>query len=101
VFAGLHRAFPDLHVTIEDLIEEGDKVVSRNTVTGTHQGAYMGIPPAGRPISCNEFFVMRFENGRIAETCGVVDLLSQLRQLGAMPEAPPDPPASLRLSGVP
>jgi predicted ester cyclase len=45
VFARLHRVYPDLHITIEDLIEEGDKLVSRNTVTGTHRGEYMGIPP--------------------------------------------------------
>jgi predicted ester cyclase len=49
VFARLDRAYPDLQVTVEDLIEEGDKVVSRNTVTGTHQGEYMGIPPTGNP----------------------------------------------------
>jgi predicted ester cyclase len=49
VWATLLRAYPDLHVTIEDAIAEGDKVVSRNTVTGTHQGEYMGIPPTGKP----------------------------------------------------
>ena len=49
VFHRLHRAFPDLHITIEDLIEEGDKVVSRNTVTGTHQGGLHGHP-ANRQI---------------------------------------------------
>ncbi len=48
VFARLHRAFPDLHVAVEDVIAEGDKVVGRNTVTGTHQGEYMGIPPTGK-----------------------------------------------------
>src|SRR5206468_9888501 len=43
VFARLHRIFPDLHITVEDLIAEGDKVVGRNTVTGTHQGEYMAV----------------------------------------------------------
>lgn len=85
VFARLHQAFPDLHVKIEDLIEEGDKVVSRNTVTGTQRGEYMGIPPSGKPITYDEIFIMRFEDGRIAETWAVVDVLSQLRQLGAVP----------------
>jgi steroid delta-isomerase-like uncharacterized protein len=85
VFGRLHRAFPDLHVTIEDLIAEGDKVVARNTVTGTHQGEYMGLPPTGRSITYNEIFIVRFADGRIAETWGVVDVLSQLRQLGAAP----------------
>ena len=85
VFARLHRAFPDLHITIEDLIEEGDKVVSRNMVTGTHQGDYMGIPPTGKSVTYNEIFILRFTGGRIAETWGVVDVFSQMKQLGVIP----------------
>ena len=85
MFRRLHRAFPDLHVTIEDLIAEGDKVVSRNTVTGTHDGEYMGVPPTGRPVTYDEIFVVRFAGGRIAETSGVVDVFSQMKQLGAIP----------------
>jgi steroid delta-isomerase-like uncharacterized protein len=85
VFARLLRAYPNLHITIEDLIEEGDKIVSRNTVTGTHQGEYMGIPPTGKSVTYNEIFIARFAGGRIAETWGVVDVLSQMRQLGAIP----------------
>jgi steroid delta-isomerase-like uncharacterized protein len=84
VFATLHRAFPDLHVTIDDLIEEGDKVVARQTVTGTHQGDYMGLPPTGKPVTYTEIFIVRFVNGRIAETWGVVDVLSQMKQLGVI-----------------
>ena len=82
VVARLYRAFPDLHITVEDLIEEGDKVVERDTVTGTHQGEYMGLPPTGKSIAYNEIFIMRFVNGRIAEIGGIVDVLSQMRQLG-------------------
>jgi steroid delta-isomerase-like uncharacterized protein len=85
VFARLHRAYPDLHVTIEDLVAEGDRVVSRNTVTGTHQGEYMGLPATGKSVTYNEIFIARFAGGRIAETWGVVDVLSQMRQLGAIP----------------
>jgi steroid delta-isomerase-like uncharacterized protein len=85
VFGRLHRAFPDLHITVEDLIAEGDKVVARNTVTGTHQGEYMGVPPTGKSITYNEIFIARLVNGRIAETWGVVDVLSQMRQLGVIP----------------
>ena len=87
VFGRLLRAFPDLHVTVEDVIEEGDKLVSRNVVTGTHEGDYMGLPPTGRSVTYNEIFILRFVNGRIAETWGVVDVLSQMRQLGAIPAA--------------
>ena len=85
VFGRLSRAFPDLHVTVEDLIAEGDKVVARDTVTGTHRGEYMGLPPTGKSVTYNEIFICRFADGRIAETWGVVDVLSQLRQLGALP----------------
>jgi steroid delta-isomerase-like uncharacterized protein len=85
VFATLYRAFPDLHITVEDLIEEGDKVVERDTVTGTHQGEFMGLPPTGKSVAYNEIFIMRFVNGRIAEIWGVVDVFSLMRQLGMIP----------------
>jgi predicted ester cyclase len=81
----LLRGLPDVHITIEDLIAEGDKVVSRNSVTGTHQGEYMGLPPTGKSVTYNEIFILRFVNGRIAETWGVVDVFSQLKQLGVIP----------------
>jgi steroid delta-isomerase-like uncharacterized protein len=85
VWAVLLRAFPDLHVTVEDVIAEGDKVVCRNTVTGTHQGEYMGRPPTGKSITYNEIFIFRFAGGRIVEIWGVVDAYSQMQQLGLIP----------------
>ena len=89
VVGRLIKAFPDLRVTVEDVIAEGDKVVARDSVTGTHQGDYMGIPPTGKSITYNEIFIARFVNGRIAETWGVVDVLSQMRQLGVIPGGSP------------
>jgi steroid delta-isomerase-like uncharacterized protein len=88
VFTTLLRAYPDLHITVEDLIEEGDKVVMRDTVTGTHRGDLMGIAPTGKSVTYNEIFIARFAGGRIAETWGVVDVLSQMRQLGVIPSPP-------------
>jgi predicted ester cyclase len=85
VFGRLLRAYPDLHITVEDLIEEGDKIVSRNVVTGTHQGEYMGLPPTGKSVTYNEIFIVRFAGGRIAESWGVVDVFSQMKQLGVIP----------------
>jgi predicted ester cyclase len=85
VMTVLYRAFPDLHVEVEDVIEEGDKIVGRNTVTGTHRGEYLGMAPTGRSVSYREIFIFRFAGGRVAEIWGVVDVLSQLRQLGAIP----------------
>jgi predicted ester cyclase len=82
VIARLYRAFPDIHITVEDLIAEGDKVVEKDMVTGTHQGEYNGLSPTGKSVSYNEIFIMRFVNGRIAEIWGVVDIFSQMKQLG-------------------
>ncbi len=84
VWATLLRAYPDLHVTVEDLIAEGDELVARNTVTGSHLGEYMGVPPTGKSVTYNEIFIVRFVNGRIAETWGVVDVLAQMKQLGVI-----------------
>lgn len=96
VWPMLLRAFPDLKVTVNDLIEEGDKVVSRNTVTGIHQGEYMGLAPTGRSITYNEIFICRFVNGRIAEIWGVVDVFSQMKQLGLIPPNQVGPTARTR-----
>ncbi|MGC7095153.1 ester cyclase [Amycolatopsis lurida] len=85
VWKVLLRAFPDIHVEVEDLIAEGDKVVSRNTVTGTHLGEYRGTPATGRTVSYNEMFIVRFEGEQVAELWGVVDVFGQLRQLGLVP----------------
>lgn len=83
-WAMLLRAFPDIQVTVEDMIAEGDKIVVRNTVTGTHQGDYRGLPATGRTITYKEIFIVRFSEGRVAEVWGIVDVFSQLQQLGAL-----------------
>src|SRR5262249_23737149 len=85
VLAALLRAYPDLHVTGEELVEEGDTVVARNSVTGRNEGEYLGQPPTGRPVRYDEIFVFRLAGGRIVEIRGVVDVLSQLKQLGRIP----------------
>jgi len=85
VWAVLLRAFPDLHLTVEDLIGEEDKVVARIVVTGTHLGDYTGIEPTGKSIAYEEIFIFRFANGRVVETWGVVDVFSQMKQLGVIP----------------
>jgi steroid delta-isomerase-like uncharacterized protein len=73
VFAALLEVFPDLHITIEDLIAEEDKVVARNLVTGTLEGEFMGRPATGESVAYNEIFIFRFANGRIAESWGIVE----------------------------
>jgi steroid delta-isomerase-like uncharacterized protein len=84
VWALLLGAFPDLQLNVEDFIGEDDKVVARIVVTGTHRGSYMGVEPTGRSIAYDEIFIFRFVDGRVAETWGVVDIYSQMRQLGLL-----------------
>ena len=84
VWTRLLRAYPDLHITVEDLIAKDDKIVCRQTVTATHLGEYMGLPPTGRAVTYNEMFILKFVDGQIAEIWGVVDVFSQMKQLGAI-----------------
>lgn len=78
-------AFPDLHVTIEDMIAEGDKVVTRFTTHGTQQGPLGGIPPTGKPVAISTIEVTRIEDGKIIEDWGLDDRLGMLQQLGMIP----------------
>jgi predicted ester cyclase len=76
--------FPDLHITVEDEIAEGDKAVLRMTVRGTHQGDFLGISPTGRHVRWTGISVTRVEGGKIAEQWGEQDLLGLLQQLGVV-----------------
>ena len=85
VWAMLFRVYPDLHLSVDDVIAEGDKIVARNTVTGTHQGEFMGVAPTGKSVTYNEVFIFRFADGRVVETWGVVDVYAQMKQIGVIP----------------
>jgi predicted ester cyclase len=84
VWAMLLRIYPDIHLTVEDLIAEGDKVVGRTRVSGTHQGEFMGVAPTGKRVTYNEIFIFRFADGRVVETWGVVDVYAQMKQIGVV-----------------
>ncbi len=73
---------PDYHTTIEDLIAEGDKVVARVSMTGTHTGDFYGIPPTGRGVKFTGIFIARIANGKIVEHWGEEDGVKVLRELG-------------------
>jgi steroid delta-isomerase-like uncharacterized protein len=83
--ARLFTAFPDFHLTIDDEIAEGDKVVKRWTVTGTHRGVFMGIPPTENYITITGINFYRIADGDIVETWWSSDALSMLQQLGVIP----------------
>ena len=84
IWAMLLRIYPDIHLTVEDLIAEGDKVVGRTTITGTQQGEFMGVPPTGRSVTYNEMFIFRVVDGRVVETWGVVEVYAQMKQIGVI-----------------
>ena len=79
-------AFPDSHVTIEDMIAEGDRVVTKKTFHGTHTGELNGIAPTGNPVSIQYVDIMRVRDGQIVEHWLSMDQLSFMQQLGVMPE---------------
>src|SRR5215471_11136803 len=78
----LRRAFPDLHITIEDLVAERNTVASRVTMSGTHLGPFQGIPPAGRSFQQAQMHFVRFRDGKSIEHRAVRDDLGMMRQLG-------------------
>jgi steroid delta-isomerase-like uncharacterized protein len=78
-------AFPDLNVTIDDLIAEGDKVVTRWTVRGTHKGEFGKIPATGKQVMFTGITISRFVDGKTVESWWNDDDLGLLQQLGVIP----------------
>ena len=77
-------AFPDSYVTIEDMIAEGDRVVTKKTFHGTHTGELNGIPPTGNRVSLQYVDIMRVRDGQIVEHWLSMDQLSFTQQLGVV-----------------
>jgi steroid delta-isomerase-like uncharacterized protein len=78
-------AFPDGSMSIEDMVAEGDMVVTRKTYRGTHQGQFLGLPPTGRRVSVGLIDMMRLVDGKVVEHWNVGDDLGMLQQLGVIP----------------
>jgi len=78
-------AVPDIRVTVDDFIAEGDKVVCRFTASGTQQGEFMGIPPTGKQFTIMEIRIYRINGGKIVECWGLFDEMGMMRQLGVIP----------------
>lgn len=86
-FRAMFAAIPDLHVTIQDQVAEGDKVVTRKLLQGTHQGVFMGVAPTGKPIAFAVIDILRLENGKVVEHWAIQDRLALMQQLGLLPAA--------------
>jgi steroid delta-isomerase-like uncharacterized protein len=80
------KGFPDLHITTNDLIAEGDKVTKVWTAKSTHKGEYMGIPATGNKMLVKGIEVFRIEDGKIAELWVSMDNLGMMQQLGVIPK---------------
>jgi steroid delta-isomerase-like uncharacterized protein len=83
--ATIRAAIPDIHITIEDQIAEGDRVATRWTLTGTHQGTLMGVPATGKQGTVTGLDISHLANGQVVEDWSEWDRLGFLRQLGLMP----------------
>jgi len=98
-FTSLLSAFPDARWTVEDQLAEGDKVVTRYVMTGTHNGEFMGVAPTGRQITITGLCLDRIVEGKIVEEWDEWNALSMMRELGMAPTTNPkriDPMATIR-----
>ena len=82
ILAMMRGGFSDIQWTLEETIVEGERVAARFTMRGTHDGIFFGVPATGKGI---EVTAMNFSEGKIVEEFGQPDLLSLLRQIGAIP----------------
>ena len=78
-------AFPDLHLTIDEIVAEGDRLVARNTAMGTFTGELMGIAPTGKRFTMTAAVFVRYVDGKIVEAVSIFDQLSMFQQLGIKP----------------
>ncbi len=81
--AAFRTAFPDVQITVEDIFADGDHVIFRSIMRGTHQGAFQGIEPTGKRVTVGLLDVIRIENGKFVEHWGGPDLFDLIKQLGA------------------
>ena len=79
------EAFPDLHISIDQLLAVDDKVIGVFTFTGTHGGDLFGLPPTQKRISVRQIAIYRIEDGKVVEEWEVSDQLGLMQQLGAIP----------------
>ncbi len=75
-------AFPDFHMKIDDMVAEGEKMAVRLTMTATHKGEYMGVPPTGKKINFTAAYFYRYKDGKEVEALPFMDMLTFYRQLG-------------------
>ncbi len=85
IFAMMKAAFPDLAISVHDMIAEGDKVAARITFTGTHSGEFFGVPASGNQVAMDGIDIMEFRDGKAVGHWGVTDMAGIMAQMGAGP----------------
>jgi len=80
-----YSAFPDVHVTIDDMVVEGERVAVRFTLGGTHKGEFMGVPPTSKKVTIGEIGIIRVAGGKFVESWMRYDTLGFMQQLGLAP----------------
>ena len=91
-YVAFNGPFPDLNYIFEDLIAEGDLVVGRGVISGTHKGEFFGVPGTGKLIKWTGTRLFRLKNGMVTEGWINLDMMGMMQQMGVVP-APPLPPA--------
>jgi steroid delta-isomerase-like uncharacterized protein len=87
-FAMMLTAFPDVTMSAEDVMAEGDKVWARIVIRGTHKGDFLGIPATGKSVEVQAVDMLSLRGGKAYEHYGVTDMMAMMQQIGAVP-APP------------
>lgn len=84
-FTELRTAFPDLHLEVENLVQNDTDIAFAYTITGTHDGPFLGVEPTGTSITARGLQISRFSDGKLVERWGSSDQLGILQQIGAAP----------------
>jgi steroid delta-isomerase-like uncharacterized protein len=85
IFSMIRAGLPDHDAVIHDQVVEGDKVVTRKSFNGTHKGEFLGVPATGKPVTIDVIDIVRVNNGKIVEHWNIVDVMSVMHQIGALP----------------
>lgn len=81
------EAFPNMRFAVEDMLQEGDKVVARLTITGTHKGEFLGLPASNKDISVQAIDIFQYRDGKLVAHWGVTDFAGMMAQMGVTPAA--------------
>jgi steroid delta-isomerase-like uncharacterized protein len=88
-FTMFRTAFPDMHMEAHEVLADGDLLCCRATMSGTQEGEYMGMPPSGKRFEVTGFDLLRLRDGQVTEHWGLIDAMTMMQQLGAIPEQAP------------